>query len=113
MPSSKRAHLAATQAIAHLPELPEEQYAILFRHGTLTVGIYAPRGTDPQQPHSRDEAYVVVQGQGTYVNGDTRRAFTAGDLIFVPAHVPHHFEDFTDDFVVWVLFYGPEGGEAA
>jgi mannose-6-phosphate isomerase-like protein (cupin superfamily) len=106
-----RAHLSPTEGIAHLPAFPEEQYAILFRHGTLTVGLYAPRGKDIQTPHTRDEVYVVVQGRGTYVHGDTRRAFTPGDLLFVPAHVPHHFEDFTDDLVVWVLFYGPEGGE--
>jgi hypothetical protein len=24
----------------------------------------------------------------------------------------HRFEDFTDDLAVWVIFYGPEGGEA-
>jgi hypothetical protein len=24
---------------------------------------------------------------------------------------PHRFEDFTDDFGTWVIFYGPEGGE--
>lgn len=106
-----RAHLSPTEGIAQLPAFPEEQYAILFRHGTLTVGLYAPRGTDTQTPHTRDELYVVVAGHGTYVHGDTRRPFKAGDLMFVPAHVPHHFEDFTDDFVVWVLFYGPEGGE--
>jgi hypothetical protein len=25
--------------------------------------------------------------------------------------VPHRFEDFSGDLTVWVLFYGPEGGE--
>jgi hypothetical protein len=30
---------------------------------------------------------------------------------FSPAGVPHLFEDFTDDFGTWVIFYGPEGGE--
>jgi hypothetical protein len=25
--------------------------------------------------------------------------------------VPHRFENFTDDFGTWVIFYGPEGGE--
>jgi hypothetical protein len=25
--------------------------------------------------------------------------------------MPHRFEDFTDDFATWVIFYGPEGGE--
>ena len=34
-----------------------------------------------------------------------------GDLLFVPARVPHRFDNFTDDLVVWVIFYGPEGGE--
>ncbi|MEO8164540.1 MAG: cupin domain-containing protein, partial [Betaproteobacteria bacterium] len=33
------------------------------------------------------------------------------DMLFVPAGVPHRFEMFTDDFCVWVMFYGPEGGE--
>jgi hypothetical protein len=23
----------------------------------------------------------------------------------------HRFEEFSDDLVVWVVFYGPEGGE--
>ncbi len=34
------------------------------------------------------------------------------DVLFAPAGLPHRFEDFTDDLVVWVMFYGPEGGEA-
>ena len=29
----------------------------------------------------------------------------------LPAGVEHRFEDFTDDFGMWVVFYGPEGGE--
>ncbi len=24
---------------------------------------------------------------------------------------PHHFENFTKDFVTWVVFYGPQVGE--
>jgi mannose-6-phosphate isomerase-like protein (cupin superfamily) len=111
MQSPARAHLSTSEAMAQLPALPEEQYAVLFRHGTLTVGMYAPRGSDPQTPHEQDEVYVVVRGAGTFVHGDTRRAFAPGDLLFVPAHASHRFEDFSDDLVVWVVFYGPEGGE--
>jgi mannose-6-phosphate isomerase-like protein (cupin superfamily) len=84
---------------------------ILFRHGTLTVGLYAPRVEDPQLPHSRDEVYMVLRGRGTFVNGDTRRPFIPGDVLFVPARQKHRFEHFTDDFATWVMFYGPEGGE--
>ncbi len=53
----------------------------------------------------------MVQGEGTFVNGLRREPFGQGDLLFAPAGVEHRFEDFTDDLVVWVIFYGPEGGE--
>ena len=33
--------------------------------------------------------------------------------VVVPAGAVHRFVDFTDDFGTWVVFYGPEGGEAA
>lgn len=84
---------------------------IAFEHGTLTVKVYAPRGTDPQQPHTRDEAYVVISGSGAFVHGERRDPFGPGDFLFAAAGVAHRFEDFSDDFAVWVLFYGPEGGE--
>ncbi len=88
------------------------RFAEVFAHGSMTVEIYAPRGHDPQQPHARDEVYVVVAGRGRFFcDGDTRD-FAPGELLFVPAGVEHRFLDFSDDFVTWVLFYGPEGGEA-
>lgn len=34
-----------------------------------------------------------------------------GDALFVAAHVPHHFEGMSEDFVTWVVFWGPKGGE--
>ena len=84
---------------------------LVFEHGTLAAKVYAPRGSDPQQAHAKDEIYVVAAGSGTYVYGDERVAFGPGDLLFAPAGVVHRFEDFTDDLALWVFFYGPEGGE--
>ena len=103
--------LTVPAALARLPGPAGERYVELFRHGTLSVELYAPRGGDPQSPHTRDEVYVVVQGSGQFRNGDRRHPFGPGDLLFVPAGVVHRFEDFTDDLAVWVIFYGPEGGE--
>jgi mannose-6-phosphate isomerase-like protein (cupin superfamily) len=88
------------------------QFVTLFRHGSLEVEIYKPDGVDWQEPHSRDEVYVVVSGSGYFVNGETRQRFEAGEVLFAPAGVVHRFEEFTPDFVTWVFFYGPEGGEA-
>lgn len=68
---------------------------------------------DLQSPHTRDEVYVVVTGQGCFFQGGRRERFGPGDLLFAPAGAEHRFEEFSDDLVVWVLFYGPEGGEAA
>ena len=103
--------LTVHESLTQLPGPAGERYVELFTHGTLSVELYAPRGDDPQTPHTRDEVYVVVQGSGEFVNGGVRTRFGAGDLLFVPAHVPHRFEKFTDDFVTWVIFYGPVGGE--
>jgi mannose-6-phosphate isomerase-like protein (cupin superfamily) len=104
-------HLTVADALRRLPGPDGERYVELFQHGTLSVEMYAPRGNDPQTPHDRDEVYVVARGSGEFVNGETRHRFGPGDLLFVPAHVPHRFERFTDDLAVWVMFYGPVGGE--
>jgi mannose-6-phosphate isomerase-like protein (cupin superfamily) len=105
--------VSVTEAMADLPRPSGDRFATMLRHGTLEVEIYAPRGTDPQKPHTRDELYVVVTGRGEFRNGANVERFAPGDVLFVPAHEEHRFESFTDDLVVWVIFYGPEGGEAA
>jgi len=102
--------VTATEALRALPG-SGEQVAELFRHGTLHVKLYTPRGIDDQTPHSRDEAYVVLHGEGEFVSDAGRKKFGPGDFVFAPAGAPHHFENFSDDFAVWVFFYGPEGGE--
>lgn len=83
----------------------------LLTHGSLSVEMYQPLGQDAQTPHTRDEVYVVVSGAGEFVNDGQRKPFEPGELLFVPAGVEHHFENFSDDFATWVIFYGPEGGE--
>ena len=87
------------------------EFIKLFEHGTLEVELYRPDKIDKQQPHTRDEIYVVVAGEGTFFYNGERQPFKTGDVIFVPAHVEHRFETFTDDFLTWVFFYGVEGGE--
>ena len=40
-----------------------------------------------------------------------RHQFGPGDALFVPADVEHRFEEFSDDLSMWVVFWGPAGGE--
>jgi len=89
------------------------RFAEIFHHGDLVVEFYAPQGKDPQTPHTRDELYLIARGSGVFRRNGRREAFAAGDFLFVPAGMEHGFEDFTDDFATWVIFYGPEGGTRA
>ena len=108
-------HLSLPVTLQRLAETKGARFITLFEHGTLQVEIYLPRGAngelvDPQTPHTRDELYVIASGVGFFFNGTTREPVQTGDLLFVPAGAPHRFEEFTENFATWVMFYGPEGG---
>ena len=88
-----------------------ELFTVAVTRGSVSVEMYAPRQTDRQQPHAQDELYVVHRGSGEFVLAMERQAFSAGSVFFVPAGVPHRFENFSEDFSTWVIFCGPQGGE--
>src|SRR5687768_102821 len=103
-----------TQLLARLPgpvsvQWPAgAQFVQGMTHGTMSVELYAPRDTDPQTPHRQDELYFIIRGHGDFVLGDERHAFNAGDAFFVAAGVVHRFENFSEDFATWVVFWGPD-----
>ena len=90
--------------------------AQMMEYGSMNLRYYAPRGKDEQTPHDQDELYIVVAGQGVFAIGETkasleRQPFRVGDVLFAPAGLVHRFENFSDDFATWVVFWGPKGGE--
>lgn len=111
MTDTDRWHVTVAEAAARTP-LAGETAASALAHGAMKLLYYAPRGKDPQRPHEGDELYAVISGRGALVRADERRRFVPGDVLFVPAGVPHHFEEFDDTFAVWVVFYRPSGGES-
>jgi mannose-6-phosphate isomerase-like protein (cupin superfamily) len=99
-----------------VPRLPDDapfRFHYALRHGSMKIGLYAPRGADTQTPHAQDELYIVVSGTGAFVKNGARTDFAPHDAIFVEAGAEHRFVDFTDDFSAWVIFWGPPGGEVA
>jgi len=96
-------------------KLPDEPGVMRFhyalRHGTMKIGLYAPRETDTQGVHQQDELYIIVAGTGAFFKNGVRRDFQAHDVIFVEAGAEHRFETFSNDFSAWVIFWGPAGGE--
>jgi mannose-6-phosphate isomerase-like protein (cupin superfamily) len=103
--------VAWSEALKLVPTAQGKRFAEVYRHQSLEVEIYAPRGIDPQNPHTRDEVYIVISGRGRFFCEGETELFGPGDFLFAPAGAVHRFEAFTDDLAVWVLFYGPEGGE--
>jgi hypothetical protein len=104
--------ISEAEASRLMPTLPSP-FSVLFERGDVSVELYAPRDSDTQSPHSRDELYIIASGSGTFRRADHVLEFNVGDLLFVPAHVEHRFESFSADFRTWVIFFGPEGGVQA
>lgn len=109
--------ISLDELLARIPGTPSvqwpdgERYAEGMRHGSMSMGLYAPVGRDPQQPHAQDEIYVIHRGRGVLFIDDRRYDAAPGDAFFVAAGTTHRFADFSDDFATWVVFWGPDGGE--
>jgi mannose-6-phosphate isomerase-like protein (cupin superfamily) len=76
-----------------------------FEKKGVTLVFFAPRGIDYQTFHDKDEFYFVARGQGELVISSERVPFTAGDVLFVEALKEHHFENFSEDFATWAVFF--------
>ena len=99
------------EALSKGPPVAGNLAVPILSRGSLEVELYTPEGHDPQQPHPRDELYVVSRGTGIFFDGEQRWSVEPGAFLFVKAGQPHRFEEFSPDFAVWVVFYGPDGGE--
>ena len=110
------------EALALLPAAPTNQYpegapsATVLAHGSMQLKVFNPAlnqgGRDRQVPHTQDELYLVQAGNATMVIGAQQWPARVGDAFFVAAGAEHRFEDVSTDFATWVVFYGPQGGEA-
>lgn len=95
--------LAAALALPRTPGRSTE----IFIDGDMEIRFAARPTNGPQIPHLRDEFYVVATGTARYRVEETATKVGPGDLLFAAAHIAHGFEDVSDDFSVWVMFYGP------
>jgi mannose-6-phosphate isomerase-like protein (cupin superfamily) len=89
-----------------------ERFALALKHGSMSVEFYAPQGSDPQTPHEQDEVYIVHTGRSQLRLGSNVYSCEAGDVFFVAAGQAHQFENFSEDFATWAIFWGPKGGES-
>lgn len=107
----RSASISLAEGLSNGPPPAGKLAVPIFAHGSLDVLLYEPRGRDPQKPHDRDEVYVVARGRAVFFDGEQRHRVEPGSFLFVAAGHAHRFEEISDDFAVWVFFYGPKGGE--
>ncbi len=99
------------EARARIPGPNGERSINFLRRGSLDVKLSRPLPPNQQTPHAQDEVYIVIRGRGVLLHEGKRESCEAGDCLLVAAGTEHHFEDFSEDLAVWVVFYGPPGGE--
>lgn len=104
-------HITLQEAIAQLQKETAQPFTVLLQRGSLQIEFFAPKIKDNQQPHQQDELYLIASGSSRFYRAGEVVDVQAGDFLFVPAGMEHHFENFSDDFATWVVFYGPVGGE--
>ena len=92
-----------------------ELYLEFLRESSMSCGLYRlPAGSvDPQQPHTEDELYYVLNGRAHITVDDETRPVQPGSAIFVAAHVPHRFHDIEEALTVLVFFAPAEGSQSA
>lgn len=76
-----------------------------FQKDGATLVFFAPKGVDYQTHHDKHEFYFIARGGGEIVIGPERFECSAGDAFYVEAFVEHRFENFTEDFATWAIFF--------
>lgn len=74
----------------------------------LSMGLYVlpAGGTDPQNPHTEDEVYYVVNGRARIKVADEDRALQAGSIVYVAKNVEHRFHSIEEELRV-IVFFAP------
>jgi uncharacterized RmlC-like cupin family protein len=79
---------------------------------TMSLHLYrlAAKQSDNQTPHSQEELYYILLGSRTlslyYGTANEKRVQAdVGDIIYVPANVPHRFEG--SDELITLVFFAP------
>jgi mannose-6-phosphate isomerase-like protein (cupin superfamily) len=96
-------------AISHMNEEKGPVFSELMRRGTMSVEYYAPKKWDRQKHHAKDEIYVIASGQATMHREGQRFICFTGDILFVAAGIDYRFENYSEDFSTWIIFFSSDG----
>ncbi len=105
--------------IFQVPEIVErlrggdQPYDEFLNRGTLSVGVYqlAPGRPDLQQPHTEDEIYYVLDGEGAIEVEGKRTPVRPGSVVFVAKRAAHRFVDYPAGLTLLVVFAPARGSD--
>ncbi len=77
-----------------------------LQSNSIDAGILVlkPGQKDIQEPHSRDEIYYIIEGNGFIEIGENIYSFHSGMCIFVPSNTPHRLFDNISQVIALYIF---------
>ena len=83
-----------------------KSYLEFLRVASMSMGLYVLEAgaTDPQNPHTEDEVYLVTGGKAKLRVGDDVHKVEVGSIVYVAANVEHKFFDIEERLEVLVFF---------
>lgn len=91
-----------------------QRYHEFLQRESLSVGIYhlAADDPDPQRPHTEDEVYYVLAGEGRIEIAEESTPIQPGSVIFVGKGVAHKFLEYPAGLTLLVVFAPARGSVA-
>ena len=89
-------------------DLDNSDFLTFFDLEHLQAGILRlrPDEIDTQEPHSTDEVYFVLEGDGFIEIGNKSYEIKKDLFIYVPAEIKHRFHRNTQEILVLYFFSG-------
>lgn len=86
-----------------------------LQRDSMSAGIYYLAAGEPdlQRPHTEDEIYYVLSGEGQVDIAGEVTPVRPGSVIFVAKQVPHRFREYPEGLTLLVIFAPPRGSGAA
>lgn len=92
--------------LEQLRKARDKSYLEFLRVPSMSMGLYVLEAgaTDPQNPHTEDEVYVVTGGKAKLRVTSEVYEVKAGSIIYVDANAEHKFFDIEERLEVLVFF---------
>ena len=93
-------------ALLELDQSVDSYFLDIMHTNSFEVGILRlnPGQKDTQGPHSANELYFVVEGEGLITIQGKDHDIRKGSCIFIPAETKHYFHGNKDRLIVIYIF---------